>query len=101
MEPRIPIPRISSFDFQWSESEFGLQAADLFSNLLHSALKCEMGIKDDTTDLKYETLLHVMPDFKLDPHLVAALAVDKDNEGRDGLRCMDTNLLSTFQFLPG
>lgn len=39
LEPRLPIPRISRFDFQWSPSEFGLQAADLFSNLVHSALR--------------------------------------------------------------
>ena len=100
IEPRIPIPRISRFDFQWSPSEFGLQAADLFSNLVHSALRCEMGIKDDTTDLKYEMLLNVMPDFRLDRHLQAALVIDKDGNGSDALRCIDQTLLSTFQFLP-
>jgi hypothetical protein len=100
MEPHIPIARITRFDIGYSPSEFGLQAADLFSNLLHCALKCEMGIKDATNDLKYEMLLHVMPDFKLSPQLQASLAIDKDKEGRDALRCIDPQLLSTFQFLP-
>jgi len=101
LEPVIPIPRISRFDFQWSEAEFGIQAADLFSHLLYSALKCEMGIKDDNNDLKYELLLHVMPDFVFTPELRTALRVAKDAEGRDGLECVDSNLLSTYQFLPG
>ena len=101
MEPRVPISRISRFDFQWSEADFGLQAADVFSHLIFSALKCEMGIKDENTDLKYELLLHVMPDFKVESELRAAIQVGKDKEGRDGLGCIDPNLLSTFQFLPG
>lgn len=101
MEPRIPIPCISRLDFQWSPSDFGLQAADVFSHLIYNALKCEMGIKDEGADLKYELLLHVMPDFKLDSPLQTALKVEKDNDGRDGLVCVEPKLLSTFQFLPG
>lgn len=100
MEPQISIPRIRRFDFQFSDSEFGLQAADLLSHLVYNALKCEMGIKHEGTDLKYELLLHVMPDFHLDPSLKTALQVVEGADGQQGLRCIDAGLLSTYQFMP-
>jgi hypothetical protein len=101
IDATLPIPRISCFDFKWSPAEFGIQAADLFSHLVHSAIKCELGIKDDNNDSKYELLLEVMPDFVFTNELKNALKVVKDGEGKDGVECVDPNLLSTYQFLPG
>lgn len=100
LDATLPIPTISRFDFQWSQSDFGVKAADLLSHLTFSALKCEMGIKEDNNDLKYELLLEVMPEFVFTPQLKNALKVVIDGGGKPGLECTDPDLLSTYQFLP-
>lgn len=100
MDPQIAISHIERFHFQWSSVEFGLQAADLFCNLVYNGIKHEMGIVDDKTSLKAQILKEVMPDFAIDAELQSSLAVAKDHQGRDDIRCVDTNLRSTFQFLP-
>lgn len=100
LEPVIPISRINRFDFQRSEKEFGIQAADLLSHLLYSAVKYEMGIRDGNNNVKYWLLRQVMPGFACASELRAALRIVKDAEGKDGLECVDAKLLSTFQLLP-
>jgi len=100
LDPKIPIPRIDRFQFRWSPLEFGLQAADLLCHLIYCGIKHEMGIADDNTQLKAGILKEVMPAFALDPALTNSLAIGKDNQGRDDIRCTNPHLLSTFQFSP-
>jgi len=100
MEPKVPIARIDKFYFEDSSAEFGLQAADLLCHLVYSGIKHELGIKDQNTILKTQILMAVMPGFALDAGLRKALAVGKNGQGKDAVRCVNPSLLSTFQFLP-
>ncbi|NLE36848.1 MAG: DUF3800 domain-containing protein, partial [Pirellulaceae bacterium] len=100
MEPKIPIPKIDRFQFQWSASEFGIQAADLLCHLIYSGIKNAMGITEGNIQLKASILREVMPAFALDAALMNSLAISKNNAGQDDVRCTDPHLLSTFQFFP-
>lgn len=100
MEPKIPIARIDRFRFEHSSAEFGLQAADLFCHLVYSGIKHELGIRDQNTSLKAQILKTVIPGFALKDELRGALAVGKDGQGKDAVRCVDPRLLSSFQFRP-
>lgn len=100
IEPRIAMPRIGGFRFQWSSNEFGLQAADLLCHLVYNRLKYEMGIVNANTELKSQILWEVMPCNIIDPALRALMKVTRDNEGKDAVLCLDKELRSTIQILP-
>ncbi|MFN0018784.1 MAG: hypothetical protein ACKVP0_11035 [Pirellulaceae bacterium] len=92
-------PKIASFNFDFSEKSFGLQAADMFSHLTYAALRCEMNIEEDKDDFeKYDLLLEVTEDFNLAKQLRSELVVAKSNEGRDDVGCNNPSLLSTYSF---
>jgi hypothetical protein len=100
LQPKIAISKIDRFHFQWSTKEFGLQAADLFCHLMYNAIQHELGIINDNTTLKTTILKNVMSAFGIDANLKAALHIAKDHEGKDYVRCIDSNLRSRIQFLP-
>jgi hypothetical protein len=101
LTPKIAIPRIERFRFQWSSVEFGLQAADLLCHLALNSVRHGMGIVNDTTILKTELLKKVVPSFALPDGLKAELAVGKDAEAKDDVRCINPKLRSRAQLLPG
>jgi hypothetical protein len=101
LTPKIAISKIDRFQFQWSSVEFGLQAADLLCHLTFNAVRHGMGIVNDTTSLKTELLMKIVPSFALSESLKAELAVGKDAQGRDDVRCANPKLRSRVQLLPG
>ncbi len=91
------LPRVSEIKHYWSEDHYGIQAADLLSNLLYNFLKYEMGIRDPkgTTELKRDLLLEVVPGMSVDDAVRKCLEVDGD-----GLRLKCGKLVKTLSLHP-
>jgi hypothetical protein len=100
LRPRIMIPTIDRFQFQWSPAEFGLQAADLFSHLTFNAIKHDLGIVNQNTSLKGRLLKQAVPTFSVDDALKAELQVTKNSKGEQEISCLNNKLRSRMQFLP-
>lgn len=100
LTPKIAMPQIERFRFQWSSVEFGLQAADLLCHLTLNAVRHGMGIVNDSTTLKTDLLKKVVPSFALLDDLKVDLVVGKDAEGKDDVRCVNPKLRSRVQLLP-
>ncbi len=95
---RLPnIGRVDRFRFVRSPDEFGLQAADVLSHLLYSAIRKSMGINDPGVDFKVQVLNEVMPDFEIDDALRASLTVVTGPDGRQDLRLTNPQFRSRFQ----
>ena len=98
---RLPmIGRIKRFRFVRSPDEFGLQAADVLSHLIYSALRQAVGIVDANTDFKVHLLSEVMPDFAIDDELRSRLTVITANDSRPDIGLTDRLMRSRFQIAP-
>jgi hypothetical protein len=94
------IGRVVGFRFRRSPEEFGLQAADVLSHLIYSALRDAMGISDANTSCKVQLLHEVMPVFSIDDDLRSCLSVLTGPDGRPDVQIINATMRSRFQILP-
>lgn len=85
-------PRVASFTYANSKSNYLLQAADLLSNLTLNAIKFRMGEVNDRTRLKYEMLCSVMDRDPIPDELLAEFVVV---DGR--VVCRNPELFSSIE----
>jgi hypothetical protein len=97
---RNDIGRVRRFRFVRSEQEFGLQAADLLSHLIYSAVRGALGIADTNTECKVALLREVMPNFEVDAELKGRLSVVAGNDGRRDVHLADGLLRSRIRLEP-
>jgi hypothetical protein len=89
------LPHIDHVSFCESEREFGLQAADLFSNLMYGAIRYAKGITIPATSIRNTLLNTVMPGLIFDQALLNSLQVQ-----RTDAICTNPDLISTFTLQP-
>ena len=93
--PPRPFPPIERIDGLFSEQNYFIQAADLFSHLFYNALKASKGSTDRKVIMKRELLVDVLPSLAFDAALTNALALSNGQ-----LICIDANFGGTLQLEP-
>ena len=92
LKDNLRVGTIDMLDFRWSHTEAGLQAADVFANFTHAALRYELGSTDSKDALKHEVLTTVIDGFSIDPALKGKLRLTPQ-----GIECTEPTLCSSWK----
>lgn len=87
----VPLPRIQQMTFRDSATEFGLQAADLFSNLFFNFVLFELGHSNDTVRLKADLCRELLPSLAITDELRARANLTQLPDGRTSFELLDAN----------
>lgn len=94
------IPPIEEWRYLKSETSFGIQAADLISNLFQGAIRCELGDPSQASALRRD-LIEELTKFELPEDLEAHVELVPLPDGQQGLRCTKSDLFSHFKLSLG
>jgi hypothetical protein len=85
------LPPIEQLSFRESASEFGLQAADLFSNLYYNLVLSELGHSSDTVRLKADLCRELLPSIAISDELRSRAALTRLPDGQTSFQLLDAN----------
>jgi hypothetical protein len=83
----VKVPRIHRMSFRDSRTEFGLQAADLFSHLYFNYVLAKLGDDRETTRFKADLLQELLPSLKMTSMDLAGMSLISVN----GQKSFDLN----------